>query len=789
MLKRISSIKNVGTYKSCASKNVQLGKLTLIYGRNTYGKSTLGDIFSSLQSGNVESITARKSIPDDGSPQKIELSFSDAFGKKEVAAIFSNGTWSNKLPKHLRLAVYDDAFYHQNVFLGRTLTRATKEGFSDFILGAQGVAKAELIAAKSKKLKEKKSELRNIIQRDFPKISDLDKFLALPLVVDITTAKEELENKRSDYLLLKSQKQASKVIRERKTLFPLRIAEDFKDAVVAINNVLKKGLDNPHEAAKAELNRHIESHFVKPEGAEQWIKQGMSLLNGDNCHFCGQLISPQANELLDLYRQCFDDQFARHESYVRTTIERHHNSLNMYWIDKLNAAIESADLIVDNYPELAREIEFSDTIETIKNLHNSIKSEIEQLNIVGVELIEAFNPKISAKLADPKKEHEIVDSIVFSQRFNELASRIAHLNTFYLAFNKRANEFKAQYEVEQIEKNLTRLETEGRELAELVDRYDKNNVCNEVKSLLEELKALELEIPQLRESLSNEQGTFLKQYFSKINRHFKELGSRDFQLEYKSEPRGDKPLYSFKVKFKQAEIAENDLDKIFSESDRRSLGLSIFLASLDSIDAENLAKTIVVLDDPVTSFDENRITQTHGKLVVLADKCRQVIILSHFKDSVANFLKLHGFSNNDISLIEINRDDEGSFIENGNKDLFVKSAHHLNTHELIDFVERKIKTLSCAPRVYLEDVLSLRFSKQIREKDITNESLSKRIDALCEEKIVSKEIASQLHTWRKELNAEHHIWLDDDIENKRTTVARFLEFVFYELVPEPQGEA
>ena len=59
---------------------------------------------------------------------------------------------------------------------------------------------------------------------------------------------------------------------------------------------------------------------------------------------------------------------------------------------------------------------------------------------------------------------------------------------------------------------------------------------------------------------------------------------------------------------------------------------------------------------------------------------------------------------------------------------------------------------------------------------------------MSEEKIVSQDIAKQLHDWREELNPEHHVWMDDDIENQRTTIASFLEFVFYELVPEPVGE-
>lgn len=788
MLKRISTIKNIGTYKDCNGSKSQFEKLTLVYGRNTYGKSTLGDIFSSLKTGETDILTARKSIPVDGSPQNVELKFLDAECKKEVSAVFKKDDWKNKLPGHLRLAVYDDAFYHQNVFLGRTLTRNTKESFSDFILGSQGVVKAENIAAKNKELKEKKSDLKKLVQSEFSKVDDLKSFIAEPVIANIDATKEELDKKREEYALLNSQKKASKAIRERKNLFPLKVATDFSEAVTAINTVLKTGLDNPHEAAKAELNRHIEKHFVKPEGAEQWIKQGLSLLDGDNCHFCGQAITPQANELLDLYRQCFDDQFARHEGYVKSTVAQHHPLLTKYWIEQLISSIQKAGLVIDSYPELSSVDEIPEVVSNIEKSHDSIHKKLDELNLLAVQIIGEFNVRIETKLADPKKSFEVVDTAQFELLIKNISSDVADLNSNYQTFNKRANEFKARFEGDQIEKDLEHLEQQGKDVALQVERYEKNEACIEHIALSKSICDLEDDIPKLKESLRKEQSAFLEQYFTKINKHFNDLGSRDFKLEYKPEPLGNKPIYSFKVKFKGADIAEADLDKIFSESDRRSLGLSIFLASLDSLENKTLAKTIIVFDDPVTSFDENRVGQTHSKLVRLADKCQQVIMLSHFKDGVANFLKVHGFSKNDIALIEIKKNAQGSYLEIGNKDAFVKSAHHLNTEELIDFVERNTDKLSCKPRVYLEEVLSLRFSKQIRKKQITNESLSKRIDALSEEKIVSQDIAKQLHDWREELNPEHHVWVDDDIENQRTTISSFLEFVFYELVPEPVGE-
>ena len=788
MLKRISTLENIGTFKKCNGRQSQFDKITLIYGRNTYGKSTLGDIFSSLKSGDVDSLKARKTIPIDGKDQKIELSFSASQGNQEVKAIFKNGNWINALPTHLNLAVYDDGFYHQNVFLGRTLTRNTKENFNDFILGAQGVTKAEEISEKNKMLTTKRADLKKLIKSEFTKIDNIETFIALPLVDDIESTRLQLDEKRDAYVLLNTQKRASKSIRERKNLFPIRLYSDFKEAVTAINSVLKIGLENPHEAAKAELNRHIEEHFVKPEGAEQWIRQGLSLLDSDNCHFCGQELSPQTNELLDLYRQCFDDQFSSHEGHVKSTIEQHQPLLTKHWLDKLYSSIESAALILQNYPELLNEYEIPKTISQISVIHDVLMEQISLLQVQVNSVIEELAPLISEKLLDPTKICSTVNTDDLTQLLDTVNGKIAELSALYSVFNKRAHSFKGQFEDAQIDQDLEFLKTEGLDISNKVQRFEKDEVCKEYQAFSVEIKNLEVDIPKFKEDLRNEQATYLKTYFSRINRYFKDLGSRDFVLEYKSESRGNKPIYSFKVKFKGTEIAEQNLDKIFSESDRRSLGLSIFLASLDSLKTEDLAQTIAVFDDPVTSFDENRVGQTHSKLINLADKCQQVILLSHFKDGVANFLKVHGFSRSDIALIEIYKNAEGSSIRIADQDTFVKSAHHLNTEELIDFVERHTDKLSCKPRVYLEEVLSLRFSKQIRENQITNDSLSQRIDALKEKEIISQNIACELHDWRRELNPEHHVWINDDIENQRNSVASFLDFVFHELVPTPMGK-
>ena len=127
MLKRISKIKNIGRFKQASCGALQFAPLTLIFGRNTYGKSTIGDIFSSISNNDSTLITSRRTIPDDASPQEVLISFQLDDAENEFPIKFENNTWSPNLPQQLRIAVYDDGFYHNNVLRHVSLQEAQKK--------------------------------------------------------------------------------------------------------------------------------------------------------------------------------------------------------------------------------------------------------------------------------------------------------------------------------------------------------------------------------------------------------------------------------------------------------------------------------------------------------------------------------------------------------------------------------------------------------------------------------------------------------------------------------------
>lgn len=782
MLKRISAIQNIGAFKDCSGRACQFDKITLIYGRNTYGKSTLADIFSSLKTNATERIMARNSIPNDGAAQKIELSFSAEQGKQEVKAVYNTANWSNSLPAHYNLAVYDDGFYHSHVFTGRNLTRDNKTKFSDFVLGEQGVEKARLIAEKNQE-KTIKTKRKNQLERDvLNTVGDVQGFIERPVIDDIVATQASLEGTRQDYgALLRLQKQST-AIRKRSNLPSILLNASMLSSIDTINNIFPAKLENQHEMAKVGLQNHIARCFSKPEGAEQWIQQGLGYIKDESCNFCGQALTPEVNKLLDIYRQCFDDQFFRYENNITTVIKRSKPQLNLRWIDGVVNSLDQTALIIQTYPELEQEAQ--EVFVKIQSSHENIRDLLVLIKTVSVKCIEGVESNIQIKLSQPSNALEKVDTQALSALYSQLEGLIHKSNNIHDEFNNLANTFKGRFENEQVEKDLVDLKNKGVSLALDVKRYEKKDACVEYKELDTTISSLSKEVPKLKEDLAVEQADFLKKYFKNINRYFNSLGSKNFTLGHGIDNRGHKPVNFFNVKFHGKSISESNLDKVFSESDRRSLGLAIFLSALDALDVSELSKTIVVLDDPVTSFDEHRVSSTHKHVVQLSDRCQQIILLSHFKDGIASFFKVHGFSRSDIQLIEIIKNNQSSDLIIGDVDSFIKSSHRLNTDELIDFVERRTDKLNCKPRVYLEEIISLRFTKQIREHSVTNESLSKRIEALKNAGIICNAVADQLDYWRTELNPEHHVWMGNDIDDQRNTVDEFLKFIFYELVPE-----
>lgn len=78
---------------------------------------------------------------------------------------------------------------------------------------------------------------------------------------------------------------------------------------------------------------------------------------------------------------------------------------------------------------------------------------------------------------------------------------------------------------------------------------------------------------------------------------------------------------------------------MFSESDRRALALCIFLSKIYLLSEDEKSKAILIMDDPVTSFDEERISCILQRLYELQPNVKQMFITTHYKGMAAKTSK------------------------------------------------------------------------------------------------------------------------------------------------------
>jgi len=785
MLKRIAHIKNIGAFQECQARPVEFAKVTLIYGRNTYGKSTLGDIFSSLQKNDPSAILARSSIPGTDQGQLVDMGFAlEGQNESDGKALFRRGIWERGLTNTHLLRVYDDAFFHDHVFVARKFTRDTKIKFSDFILGSQGVAAAQLIEQKKQEKRQKTGRKKSLERDALHGIEAVDEFIATEPTDSIDKLIALRDKLREEHSSLNRQKQNATAIRGRSNLGSVNFTSQVDEGSHVLNQLLKTSIETHHEAAKAQLDAHIRNHCHREDGAGRWIQAGLTYNNNKNCAFCGQPYSDDAKVLLDAYQKYFSKEFDRHERYVNQEIERCQPMLSVVLPSPEQQSVKQNEIVFQTYPELADDAEFQALRARYQSCLDDLLELSESATAPLASVNKRFEQALTLKRVRPHQAIDVIDLGDLITKLDNIDAFVKSLNDLIDAINQEFNQFKESINDHEINNRQEKITTQGLSVSRQILRYEKREACAEIQQLNEDIASLDTEIPQLEESLRNDQSDYLNNFYGMINRYFTALGSHDFELIRGLDRSGHRPVYFLKVKFKNQDVNESDLDKVFSESDRRALGLSVFLSSLDAMNAEALAKTVVVFDDPVTSFDDHRVTQTHKKMVELSSRCEQIILLSHYKEGIAQFLQTHAFSNNhDIKLITITKNAESSGLEVGEIDNFLLTLHDDCREDIIDFIERRADRLKYRPRVFLEAELSYRFGKQIREHNISNASLRERIDGLLANGIISGAVSKELHQWRETLNPEHHVFPGNDVEDQRNTAREFMRFIFHDLVP------
>ncbi len=362
-----------------------------------------------------------------------------------------------------------------------------------------------------------------------------------------------------------------------------------------------------------------------------------------------------------------------------------------------------------------------------------------------------------------------------SELFKEYSEHIAKANVIINQINSKIEELKKQSDIEKIEKRINDINKSLVVNNENITRFNENEQCEKWKSLNNDIETQAKRIKKLTEELSVEQKQYLDSYFDSINRYFTLFGGRNYKIERGDlSNRGYKQVQAIKVLFHNKPI--DKINHVFSESDKRALALSVFISKIINLPDDIRSNTIVIFDDPITSFDENRMTSVIMTIDELSDTVSQTFLFGHH---CAFAFETHRRCMNSFSFFEIRN-------TNNNSGLYELDTEMMFSNELIKsylkmkrFVDGDSEEVTeNEMRVFIEEYLKVVFAKYYKDNLLENKKFGECIDELHSFGAISTDSKETLHRFRVNLNPESHTFKTSTIEDNRALAAQIIDFIF-----------
>ena len=414
---------------------------------------------------------------------------------------------------------------------------------------------------------------------------------------------------------------------------------------------------------------------------------------------------------------------------TRETIIQRHNTnkqiIELYIEPSITTNQYLANLVVSLEPEY----------KNVLNAHDTFIGAIQQAT-------QFWLPRLENKMVAPYDSAQQINfegllqtAITYNKTINDYRNIIEKIN-------KILNDYKLSLDENHLRTQLESLQQQILKANLASKRIDLDALCNQFKSQQLVVSRLKESYDSQKQQLEQSQTDYLNDYFDQINYLFGQIGSNDFEIIKVPNRRGAQIVYDLHIKFKGQDIPVDRINSVFSESDRRALALCIFLAKIISLPPAEKAKVIIVLDDPVTSFDNERITLILNKLDEIKRTIKQIIITTHYKGMAVRAVKKFRRTAKSIKLV---RSVDTCNFEVVANDLMMATKHDLAFDAIKAFVSRQsndeiITTL----RPFFEEEIRHRFKKQLIELGKFKSDLSECIVALNDNGDITEEIGARL---------------------------------------------
>lgn len=659
MLEKLDIIKKVGLFNDYVhAPECLLGEVTLVYGENGVGKSTIAAILDSLRESNGDEIVRRTSLPGT-IPPSVVLTLD---GK---AYTFDGTCWDSQ-PPYNTLDVFFPGFVSRNVHAASAIETEHKRNLCELVLGREAVTKAEQLAQADDKAREALKQIKSIegeIKLLIKSPETLETFLGMPADPQIT---EKLDVARAEL----AQAKGMEAILVRPVPQP-------QELLVVNRNTITSLLERNSSLVGADVVRSVRQHIsdrLDPSG-EAWLAYGTKHVKDGACPFCAQDLEDSG--VAEAIRQYFSAEYQDYTNAISEDIAALRIGLGLTAFQQLRARI---------LEQIAIAIQWASDVE------------IDQAQLTGMldtgetsweQGVAKLDQLLDEKLAQPLIR---LDPTTASEAIAALELALAQLRKVNAILDECRSKAEAkkkvltETEIAQVEAKVKRLEDQKVRFEPLAEKLiaRRNALLIKRKDLEEEKKGLKQEIDERADRVVGKYQEAINHYLeyfgcdTRIESFEPKFPSGKASVQYKLLAHGYEILLGF------SDTAPC-FDTVLSEGDKYTLALSFFFARLKHhID---LSGRVIVLDDPVNSLGSSRRGLIESVIRDLRNRGAQVVVLTHDERLAAMIWSDRGLKLKDIAMLQVQRSNSGSHISSWDVERALQSKYVQSYLTLNAFLE------------------------------------------------------------------------------------------------------
>lgn len=583
-IKSIQKLKQFGIFQDHTNSNAKdFGKYNLFYGWNGSGKSTLSGLFRCIEN----KVTSSK------------------FPSSEFSVSVDSGTpitQANVANSELNIYTFNHDFIDENISWNSTVK-------SILLVDKEKIEEREKLE-RLKKEQEVDSKAHGIEAEAIKKLDSAVSKFETDSARHMKTSLQSIDTTDSYYLnydkrkfgkfiedRLEESKSDDSLLDDQQIVELTNAAKPDQKSSITFNQqtinqeIFTKAKERLDELLKTSVVSQTIQRLVEHGDIKSWVETGLDLHkrhDTNQCEYCGNTITEERTKQLEAH---FNDDYKA----FQTRLERADGWLADQYIQPpiLPATSDFYDEFKSGYGEACTALGKAIT---------ALNGEIAVWHTVLKE--KTANPLETALTVEVISESSVK---AFNDAMTDIGAAVDKHNHKSGNFKEETDKAKKRLELHYATTEVKSFKYHEKK-KEVVDRTAAN------ETLKTAINTRNTEIRTLEDSLSNE-GLGADQFNESLHKF---LGRSELTLRFNPVKKG-------------YEILRNDSEQVdgnLSEGEKTAIAFVYFITKLKEND-NNIEDTIVVVDDPISSFDSNHLFHAYSFMKVNCEKAKQLFVLTH----------------------------------------------------------------------------------------------------------------------------------------------------------------